>query len=135
MKPFFVALLFVLPAFAGIVGRDVEHELREITEEAHGHGALLKVIFETDFLSDDAIKIRLCEICERVGQHALVCIGPLLGSGIDLLFNKLELILIKKNSRMMLSFFTMMRGAGAFGSAFQPSFSFLKTVAGGTRQH
>lgn len=45
----------------------VENELREITEEAHEHGALIKVIFETDFLSDDAIKIRLCEICERVG--------------------------------------------------------------------
>ena len=43
----------------------VESELREITGEAHRHGALLKVIFETDFLSDDAVKIRLCEICER----------------------------------------------------------------------
>lgn len=45
----------------------VENELREITIEAHAHGALLKVIFETDFLSDDATKIRLCEICDRVG--------------------------------------------------------------------
>jgi len=45
----------------------VEKELGEITDEAHGHGALLKVIFETDFLSDDASKIRLCEICDRVG--------------------------------------------------------------------
>src|SRR5690242_14792535 len=39
----------------------VEKELREITGEAHGHGALLKVIFETDFLPDDPSKIRLCE--------------------------------------------------------------------------
>jgi deoxyribose-phosphate aldolase len=45
----------------------VEKELREITSEAHEHGALLKVIFETDFLSDDASKVRLCEICDRVG--------------------------------------------------------------------
>jgi len=45
----------------------VENELREITGEAHGHGALLKVIFETDFLADDALKIRLCEICEQAG--------------------------------------------------------------------
>jgi deoxyribose-phosphate aldolase len=45
----------------------VENELREITSEAHEHGALLKVIFETDFLTDDAIKVRLCEICERAG--------------------------------------------------------------------
>ncbi|MEI9898504.1 MAG: deoxyribose-phosphate aldolase [Chthoniobacter sp.] len=46
---------------------DVERELRDITAEAHAHGALLKVIFETDFLSADATKIRLCEICENVG--------------------------------------------------------------------
>jgi deoxyribose-phosphate aldolase len=45
----------------------VESELQEIAREAHNHGALLKVIFETDFLSDDAAKIRLCEICDRVG--------------------------------------------------------------------
>ncbi|MEP6668045.1 MAG: deoxyribose-phosphate aldolase [Chthoniobacter sp.] len=45
----------------------VENELREITGEAHGHGALLKVIFETDFVTADATKIRLCEICEQVG--------------------------------------------------------------------
>jgi deoxyribose-phosphate aldolase len=44
----------------------VEHELREIAQEAHRHGALLKVIFETDFLSDDVAKVRLCEICDRV---------------------------------------------------------------------
>lgn len=45
----------------------VESELRELTEETHGHGALLKVIFETDFLTDDATKIHLCEISEEVG--------------------------------------------------------------------
>lgn len=45
----------------------VENELREITDETHRHGALLKVIFETDFLSDDAAKIQLCQICDRVG--------------------------------------------------------------------
>ncbi|MDR3405318.1 MAG: deoxyribose-phosphate aldolase [Chthoniobacter sp.] len=45
----------------------VAQELHAITDEAHAHGALLKVIFETDFLSEDAVKIRLCEICEQVG--------------------------------------------------------------------
>lgn len=45
----------------------VENELQEIAEETHRHGALLKVIFETDFLTADAAKIQLCEICERVG--------------------------------------------------------------------
>jgi deoxyribose-phosphate aldolase len=45
----------------------VENELRTITEETHAHRALLKVIFETDFLTDDLAKIRLCEICDHVG--------------------------------------------------------------------
>jgi deoxyribose-phosphate aldolase len=45
----------------------VEEELRVIREETHRHGALLKVILETDFLPDDDIKIRLCGICDRVG--------------------------------------------------------------------
>lgn len=45
----------------------VENELREIAEETHRHRALLKVIFETDYLTNDAAKIHLCEICERVG--------------------------------------------------------------------
>jgi deoxyribose-phosphate aldolase len=44
-----------------------EKELREITQVTHGRGALLKVIFETDFLTDDALKIHLCEICDKVG--------------------------------------------------------------------
>jgi deoxyribose-phosphate aldolase len=41
----------------------VEREIREIVEVSHSHGALVKVILETDFLTEDAIKIRLCEIC------------------------------------------------------------------------
>lgn len=45
----------------------VENELRALTEETHRHGALIKVIFETDFVTDDAKKIRLCEIGEQVG--------------------------------------------------------------------
>jgi len=45
----------------------VEAELHAITEETHRHGALLKVIFETDFLTEDAAKIRLCGICDRIG--------------------------------------------------------------------
>jgi deoxyribose-phosphate aldolase len=45
----------------------IENELRAITAETHQHGALLKVIFETDFLTDDPAKIRLCQICDLVG--------------------------------------------------------------------
>jgi deoxyribose-phosphate aldolase len=47
------------------VGRDV----RAVVEEAHSHGALVKVILENDFLPDDAIKIRLCEVVESAGAE------------------------------------------------------------------
>jgi deoxyribose-phosphate aldolase len=45
----------------------VEQEIRAVAEAAHRHGAKLKVIFENDYLPDDATKIRLCEICGRAG--------------------------------------------------------------------
>ncbi|MBC7806616.1 MAG: deoxyribose-phosphate aldolase [Akkermansiaceae bacterium] len=45
----------------------VEADIRAVTDEAHKHGAKVKVIFETDYVTADADKIRLCEICERVG--------------------------------------------------------------------
>ena len=45
----------------------VDSDIRAVCEEAHRQGALAKVILETDFLPDDAIKIRLCEICEKAG--------------------------------------------------------------------
>lgn len=45
----------------------VEAEIRIIAETAHRHGARLKVIFENDYLPNDAVKIHLCEICGRAG--------------------------------------------------------------------
>ncbi|MBN1808216.1 MAG: deoxyribose-phosphate aldolase [Planctomycetes bacterium] len=45
----------------------VENDIRSVVGEAHSHGAIVKVIFENDFLPDDETKIRLCEICEGVG--------------------------------------------------------------------
>ncbi|HEV8543844.1 MAG TPA: deoxyribose-phosphate aldolase [Verrucomicrobiae bacterium] len=45
----------------------VEHEIRTVCDEAHRHGAIVKVIFENDFLPDDETKIKLCEVCERAG--------------------------------------------------------------------
>jgi deoxyribose-phosphate aldolase len=52
----------------------VEHDVRAVCDEAHHHGAKVKVIFENDYLADggaglnsDAFKRRLCEICERAG--------------------------------------------------------------------
>jgi len=47
--------------------RCVETDLRAVVEAAHGHGAIVKVIFENDYLPDDAVKVRLCEICTEVG--------------------------------------------------------------------
>jgi deoxyribose-phosphate aldolase len=45
----------------------VEQEIREVCEEAHAHGAKVKVIIENDYLPNDDIKIRLCEIVGRTG--------------------------------------------------------------------
>ena len=42
----------------------VRHEIREINQAVTAHGAILKVIFENDYLQDDHI-IRLCEICSE----------------------------------------------------------------------
>jgi deoxyribose-phosphate aldolase len=45
----------------------VENEVRVVCVEARKHGAIVKVIFENDFLPNDEIKIKLCQICERAG--------------------------------------------------------------------
>ena len=45
----------------------VEQDIRAVTEISHAHGSLVKVIFENDYLPDDAMKVRLCEITERSG--------------------------------------------------------------------
>jgi deoxyribose-phosphate aldolase len=51
-----------------VLSRDwdyVEREIQTIVKVAHQHGAILKVIFENDFLVQDEFKIKLCEICSR----------------------------------------------------------------------
>lgn len=45
----------------------VENELKAVTDACHKNGAILKVIFENDFLTNDSYKIKLCEICTKVG--------------------------------------------------------------------
>jgi deoxyribose-phosphate aldolase len=45
----------------------VKRDIRAVVREAHRHDALVKVIFENDFLPDDRVKVRLCRICEAVG--------------------------------------------------------------------
>jgi deoxyribose-phosphate aldolase len=42
-------------------------EVRAITETCHENKAIVKVIFENDFLPEDKFKIRLCEICSEAG--------------------------------------------------------------------
>ncbi|PHN07543.1 deoxyribose-phosphate aldolase [Flavilitoribacter nigricans] len=52
-----------------VLGEDwafVEQEIEAVTKVCHAHGAIVKVIFENDFLPEDKYKIRLCEICSKV---------------------------------------------------------------------
>ena len=44
----------------------VADEIRQVNEAVTKHGAILKVIFENDFLDEKTI-IRLCEICSDIG--------------------------------------------------------------------
>jgi len=51
-----------------VLSRDwdyIEREIKAVVEVAHKNGAIVKVIFENDFLTDDEFKIKLCEICGR----------------------------------------------------------------------
>lgn len=52
----------------------VEADVKAVCDEAHRHGAKVKVIFENDYLSNggaglsgDDFKIKLCQLCERAG--------------------------------------------------------------------
>jgi deoxyribose-phosphate aldolase len=45
----------------------VRRDIRAVVREARKHGALVKVILENDFLPNDAIKRKLCRLCEQAG--------------------------------------------------------------------
>lgn len=45
----------------------VREEIEAVCQATHTAGAILKVIFENDFLPDDDLKINLCEICSELG--------------------------------------------------------------------
>lgn len=45
----------------------VEKDIRAVVREARKRGAIVKVIFENDYLEGDAIKKRLCRISEKAG--------------------------------------------------------------------
>ena len=45
----------------------VRQDIQAVVDEAHGRGAIVKVIFENDYLPDDQTKVRLCRVCEDAG--------------------------------------------------------------------
>ncbi len=45
----------------------VEEEILAITNASHKYNAIVKVIFETDYITKTEDKIKLCEICTKVG--------------------------------------------------------------------
>jgi len=45
----------------------VEKDIKAVVDVAHKNNAIVKVIFENDFLPEDKYKIKLCEICDKVG--------------------------------------------------------------------
>jgi len=44
----------------------IGEEIKTVVETSHRYGAITKVIFETDFVTKDYLKIKLCEICSKV---------------------------------------------------------------------
>jgi deoxyribose-phosphate aldolase len=45
----------------------VKDDIAAVQQVAKEFGAILKVIFENDYISDSAVKIKLCEICTELG--------------------------------------------------------------------
>ena len=45
----------------------VNQDIRTVFDAAKQFDAILKVIFETDFVTEQSDKIRLCEICSEIG--------------------------------------------------------------------
>lgn len=45
----------------------LEEEIKAVVDTSHRYGAITKVIFETDFITRDEHKIKLCEICSKAG--------------------------------------------------------------------
>ncbi len=45
----------------------IEKEIGAVTQKCHENGAIVKVIFETDYVTKEEDIIKLCEICTKVG--------------------------------------------------------------------
>jgi deoxyribose-phosphate aldolase len=44
----------------------IEEEIKAVNDKAHKYEAIVKVIFENDFLPEDKHKIKLCEMCSKL---------------------------------------------------------------------
>jgi inosine-uridine nucleoside N-ribohydrolase len=47
----------------------IEREIEAVVDTSHKFKAITKVIFETDYITKDEHKIKLCEICTKVGAE------------------------------------------------------------------
>lgn len=45
----------------------IEKEIASVTNACHKNGAIVKVIFETDFVTKESDIVKLCQICTKVG--------------------------------------------------------------------
>lgn len=45
----------------------ITEEIKAVTDICHQHGAIVKVIFETDYVTKEADIVKLCQICTEVG--------------------------------------------------------------------
>ncbi len=64
-----------------VLSRDwdyISEEIRRLNEAAVENHAILKVIFENDYLNEDALRIKLCQICN---QHAVAFVKTSTGYG------------------------------------------------------
>jgi len=44
----------------------IKAEIQAVCDTTHAYGAILKVIFENDYLPEDKYKVKLCEICSKL---------------------------------------------------------------------
>jgi len=45
----------------------ITKEIKSVTDACHQHGAMVKIIFETDYVTKEADIVKLCQICTEVG--------------------------------------------------------------------
>lgn len=45
----------------------ITEEIKSVTDACHRHSAIVKVIFETDYITKEADIVKLCRICTEVG--------------------------------------------------------------------